>query len=141
MNWTASHWLDILRLGGTALHGKPRSASHRLRMRVLITVPCLTATDFNGHSVDDALQVWPVMTALVLCDAFSIARLVGICPTRRVAVLEDSPTDQYLRHMLRVHGADIAMFNPSSACQSGTDGALLLPSEQGFPGRPHSPGM
>jgi hypothetical protein len=68
-------------------------------------------TGFNA-----ALEIWPMVAmniALTLINLWHIRKLVG---TRHddttYEVLEVGPDDEYLRHMLRVHAADILKFQP-----------------------------
>jgi hypothetical protein len=52
-------------------------------------------------------------TVLVLINAWFIAQLLREQHDQSVfEVLEVAPTDEYLRHTLRVHGEDILRFNP-----------------------------
>jgi hypothetical protein len=82
-----------------------------LRLRILNAVACAILIFFNA-----ALSVWPMVgmnTVLVAINAFFIIKL--LCERHDESafeVLEVGPSDEYLRHTLRVHGADILKFNP-----------------------------
>ena len=111
MNWLADHWLDILGWGGSALLVYSLLQANVLRLRVLNAIACVILIVFNA-----ALAVWPMVgmnTVLVAINAFFIVRLLRDRHDETAyAVLGVSPTDEYLRHVLRVHGADILKFNP-----------------------------
>lgn len=111
MTWLADHWLDILGWGGSALLVYSLLQSRVLRFRVLNLVACVVLVVFNA-----LVEVWPMVGMnLVLCaiNLWFIARLLR--DRHREAafeVLEVRPDDEYLRHVLRVHGADILEYQP-----------------------------
>lgn len=111
MNWLLDHWLDVLGWGGSALLVYSLLQSSLLRLRVLNLVACMLLIVFNG-----VLGVWPMVgmnTVLVAINAWFIAKMLREQHDETVyEVLEVSPTDEYLRHVLRVHAADILRFNP-----------------------------
>ena len=111
MNWLADHWLDVLGWGGSALLVYSLLQASVLRLRVLNAIACVILIVFNA-----ALAVWPMVgmnTVLVAINAWFI---VGLLRDRHdeaaFEVLEVAPDDAYLRHVLTVHGSDIARFNP-----------------------------
>ena len=111
MTWLADHWLDILGWGGSALLVYSLLQSRVLRFRVLNLVACVVLVVFNG-----LVEVWPMVGMnLVLCaiNLWFIGRLLR--DRHREAafeVLEVRPDDEFLRHVLRVHGADILEYQP-----------------------------
>jgi hypothetical protein len=111
VNWLADHWLDILGWGGSALLVYSLLQVSVLRLRVLNAIACVILIVFNAM-----LSVWPMVgmnTVLVAINAWFIVELLRDRHDESVfEVLEVGPTDQYLRHTLRVHGADILRFNP-----------------------------
>ncbi len=111
MTWLADHWLDILGWGGSALLVYSLLQASVLRLRVLNAIACVILIVFNA-----ALEVWPMVgmnTVLVAINAYFIVQLLRDRHDETAyEVLEVSPTDEYLRHVLRVHGADILRFNP-----------------------------
>lgn len=126
MTWLADNWLDILGWGGSALLVYSLLQASVLRLRVLNAIACLLLIVFNW-----ALSVWPMVgmnTVLVLINAFFIVKMLRERHDESAfEVLEVAPGDEYLRHVLRVHAADIMKFNPSFAPDpSGTDGAFLV---------------
>lgn len=120
MNWLADHWLDLLGWGGSALLVYSLLQTSVLRLRVLNLVACVVLVVFNW-----LLDVWPMVgmnIVLVGINAWFIARMIGERHDESVFdVLEVSPADEYLRHVLRVHGSDILRFNPGFVHDSGDE--------------------
>ena len=112
MTWLADHWLDVLGWGGSALLVYSLLQASVLRLRVLNAIACVILIVFNA-----ALEVWPMVgmnTVLVAINAWFIVRLLRDRHDETAfEVLEVGPADEYLRHTLRVHGADILKFNPT----------------------------
>ena len=66
-------------------------------------------------------------TVLVAINAWFIVRLLRDRHDETAfEVLEVGPADEYLRHMLRVHGADILKFNPTSSTTPSDDQDAFL---------------
>lgn len=111
MTWLADHWLDFLGWGGSALLVYSLLQASVLRLRILNAVACILLIVFNT-----ALSVWPMVgmnAVLVAINAWFIVKLVRDRHDENTfEVLEVTPTDEYLRHILRVHGLDILRFNP-----------------------------
>jgi hypothetical protein len=105
VTWLAVHWLDILGWGGSALLVYSLLQSRVLRFRVLNLAACVILVIFNG-----LLGIWPMVAMnLVLCtiNVWFIVRLTRDRHSEAAfEVLEVRPDDEYLRHVLRVHGAD-----------------------------------
>ena len=126
MTWLADHWLDFLGWGGSALLVYSLLQASVLRLRLLNAIACVILIVFNW-----ALSVWPMVgmnTVLVIINAFFIVKMLHERHDESAfEVLEVSPTDEYLRHMLRVHSADISKFNPSFVHDpAGTHDAFLV---------------
>ena len=111
MTWLADHWLDVLGWGGSALLVYSLLQASVLRLRALNAIACVLLIVFNAM-----LEVWPMVgmnTVLVAINAWFIVKMLRERHDEQAfEVLEVSPTDEYLRHTLRVHGADILRFNP-----------------------------
>ena len=111
MTWLADHWLDVLGWGGSALLVYSLLQASVLRLRVLNAIACVILIVFNAM-----LDVWPMVgmnTVLVAINAWFIVKMLRERHDETAyQVLEVSPTDEYLRHVLRVHGPDILKFNP-----------------------------
>ena len=103
--------LDILGWAGSALLVFSVMQARVLRFRALNLVACLVLTLFNG-----LLGIWPMVAMNVALSGINIYFLVRLLGERHddkaFEVLEVSPTDDYLRHVLRVHGGDILRFQP-----------------------------
>ncbi|MDO7869276.1 hypothetical protein [Nocardioides jiangxiensis] len=85
---------------------------HRvLRFRVLNLVACAVLVAFNT-----ALQVWPMAALnllLVVVNTWFVARLVReMSDSAAFEVFPVQHDDSYLAHVLEVHAADIARFQP-----------------------------
>ena len=126
MNWLADHWLDVLGWGGSALLVYSLLQASVLRLRVLNAIACVLLIVFNAM-----LEVWPMVgmnTVLVAINAWFIVRMIRERHDESAfEVLEVGPADEYLRHTLRVHGADILRFNPDFVHDpSSTHDAFLV---------------
>lgn len=104
-------WLDVIGWLGSALLIYSVMQARVLRFRVLNLAACVVLTGFNA-----ALEIWPMVAmnvALILINAWHIRALVATRhDTGSYAVLEVGGQDEYLRHVLRVHEADILRFQP-----------------------------
>lgn len=111
MTWLADNWLDILGWGGSALLIYSLLQTSILRLRVLNLVSCVILLAFNW-----LVGVWPMVgmnAVLVAINAWFIAQMWRQRGDAAVfEVLEVATDDEYLRHVLRVHEADILKFNP-----------------------------
>ena len=111
MNWLADHWVDILGWGGSALLVYSLLQSRVLRLRILNAAACVILIVFNA-----LIGVWPMVAmnvVLTLINAWFIAQYLRQRHDEEAfEVLEVGNSDEYLRHVLRVHGADILRFNP-----------------------------
>lgn len=111
MTWLADYWLDVLGWGGSALLVYSLLQASVLRLRVLNAIACVILIVFNAM-----LAVWPMVgmnAVLVAINGWFIVRMLRERHDESAfEVLEVAPTDEYLRHVLRVHGADILKFNP-----------------------------
>ncbi|GAA1152666.1 hypothetical protein [Nocardioides aquiterrae] len=104
-------WLDIVGWAGSALLVFSLLQARVLRFRVLNTVACLVLVFFNAM-----IGVWPMVAMNVVLTAINLWFIVQLQRQRHdeaaFDVLEVEPTDEYLRHVLRVHGEDILRFQP-----------------------------
>jgi len=111
VTWFGDHWLDILGWGGSALLVFSLLQARVLRFRTLNLVACLILIVFNA-----LIGVWPMVGMNAVLSAINIwfiVRLVGQRHDEAVfEVVEVGTGDEYLRHVLRVHGADILRFQP-----------------------------
>jgi hypothetical protein len=111
MTWLAAHGLDILGWGGSALLVFSLLQSRVLRFRVLNLVACVVLVVFNA-----LVEVWPMVGMNVVLCAINLWFIVRLLRERHddaaFTVLAVRPDDTYLRHVLAVHGADIARHQP-----------------------------
>lgn len=102
-----------------------------LRLRVLNTVAAVALVLFNA-----LIEVWPMVAmnaAIIAINAVQIVRLRTAAHAEGYTLLEVDPRDEYLRHVLRVHEADIRRYYPEfvfdPAAQGGT-AVLILRSDE-----------
>ncbi|WP_372729023.1 hypothetical protein [Nocardioides sp.] len=111
MSWLEAHWLDILGWGGSALLVFSLLQARVLRFRVLNLIACLILLVFNA-----LLLIWPMVGMNLVLALINIWFIVKLTSQRHdeaaFEVIEVGPADEYLRHLLRVHGADILRFQP-----------------------------
>lgn len=104
-------WLDVVGWAGSALLIFSLLQARVLRFRVLNTVASAVLVFFNAM-----IGVWPMVAmnaVLAAINLWFIARLVRERHDHAVfEVLEVGVHDEYLRHVLRVHGGDILRFQP-----------------------------
>jgi hypothetical protein len=104
-------WLDVLGWVGSALLIFSLMQARVLRFRILNLVACVVLVIFNG-----LLAIWPMVAmnvALAGINLWFIRRLVSQRHSDAAfEVLEVGPLDEYLRHTLQVHAADIERFQP-----------------------------
>ena len=111
MNWLGDHWLDILGWGGSALLVFSLLQASVLRLRTLNLVACVILLVFNAM-----IGVWPMVGMNAVLAVINVWFIVKLLRERHddaaFTVVEVGPADEYLRHVLRVHGADILRFQP-----------------------------
>ncbi len=122
MTWIADHWLDLLGWGGSALLVFSLLQTRVLRFRVLNLLACLVLVVFNG-----LVSVWPMVGMNVVLSAINLWFIARLLRDRHdeaaFEVLQVSPTEDYLAHVLGIHGADIRrhqpglVFDPTAAGQ------------------------
>jgi hypothetical protein len=104
-------WLDALGWVGSALLVFSLAQARVLRFRVLNLVACLILVVFNG-----LLAVWPMAAVNLVLAGINVWFIRSLLADRHDAdvfeVLEVGPNDEYLRHVLRVHGEDILEHQP-----------------------------
>ncbi len=120
MEWLQEHWLDILGWGGSALLIYSLMQSRVLRFRILNLIGCLILLTFNA-----LIEVWPMVgmnLVLAAINVYFIAKLLAERHDEAVfEVIEVGPGDEYLRHVLRVHGSDILHWQPDFVWDPGRD--------------------
>ena len=104
-------WLQLVGWAGSALLVFSLLQTRVLRFRVLNLVACVVLAFFNAM-----IGVWPMAAQNVVLAAINVYFLVVLLRERHdeavFDVLEVGPSDDYLRHVLRVHGEDILRHQP-----------------------------
>jgi hypothetical protein len=105
------NWLDILGWGGSVLLVVSLMQARVLRFRVLNLLACVILTTFNF-----ALGIWPMVAMNLVLSAINIWFIVKLVGDRHdeaaFDVLRVRGDDAYLAHVIRIHGDDIARFQP-----------------------------
>ncbi len=114
MNWLGDHVLDVLGWGGSALLIYSLLQSRVLRFRSLNLVASLTLLLFNA-----LIGVWPMVGMNAVLVGINVWFIIRLLRDRHDAtafdVIEVACDDTYLRHLLDVHGTDIARYQPDHA--------------------------
>ena len=114
-------WLDALGWVGSALLVFSLAQARVLRFRVLNLAACLILIVFNW-----LLGIWPMVAMNVVLSAINIWFIRKLVATRHdektYEVLEVGPNDEYLRHVLRVHGQDILRHQPDLVWDGAEEG-------------------
>jgi hypothetical protein len=103
-------WVEVIGWTGSVLLVVSLLQTRVLRLRVLNTVAAAVLVVFNW-----LIEVWPMTAmnaAIVVINLVQIARLRTATHAEGYDLLEIDPQDEYLRHLMRVHEADIRRFNP-----------------------------
>jgi len=118
-------WLDIVGWLGSALLIYSVMQARVLRFRVLNLAACVVLTGFNA-----ALEIWPMVAMNVALMAINVWHIRALVTTRHdtasYAVLEVGGQDEYLRHVLRVHEADILRFQPDLVWDGSIEGNVAF---------------
>lgn len=130
MHWFADHWLDLVGWGGSALLVFSLLQTRVLRFRVLNLVACLILVMFNA-----LVAVWPMVGMNVVLSAINLWFILRLTSQRHDAhvfeVLELGPSEEYLRHVLRVHSGDILKFQPDFVWDPGAPGQHAFVVQRG----------
>jgi len=123
-------WLDLVGWCGSALLVVSLMQARVLRFRILNLVACVVLTGFNA-----ALEIWPMVAmnvVLTLINLWHIRKLVATRHDEAVfEVLEVAPGDEYLRHVLRIHEADILKYQPDLVWDGAAPGRLAFLVQRG----------
>ncbi len=119
------NWLDAMGWGGSALLVISLLQTRVLRFRVLNLVACGILLCFNA-----ILGIWPMVAMNAVLSAINlwfITRLLRESHDEAAFdVLRVRSADTYLAHVLRVHGTDIATFQPDFAGTTPSSIAFLV---------------
>jgi hypothetical protein len=104
-------WIDVIGWGGSALLIFSLLQARVFRFRVLNLMASLVLTVFNV-----ALEIWPLVAMNITLSTINVWFIVRLLRDRHneaaFDVLRVRSDDTYLAHVLRVHGEDIAKFQP-----------------------------
>ncbi len=104
-------WLDLVGWAGSALLVFSLLQARVLRFRTLNTVACVVLVFFNAM-----IGVWPMVAMNVVLAAINLWFIARLLRDRHdeaaFGVLEVGTDDDYLRHVLDTHAADIARTQP-----------------------------
>jgi hypothetical protein len=117
-------WVQVLGWAGSALLIVSLLQTRVLRLRVLNTIAAAVLVVFNA-----VIEVWPmaVMNAVIIViNLGQIARLRSAAHAEGYTLLEVDPTDEYLRHVLRVHESEIREFYPDFVFDPASQGTAFL---------------
>jgi hypothetical protein len=105
-------WWDAIGWAGSALLVWSLLQARILRLRAINLAGCAVLITYNS-----ALRVWPMVglnAALAVINVYYLRKLLATRHDERVyEVVEVGIDDDFLAHVLRVHAADIARFNPA----------------------------
>ena len=123
-------WLQITGWIGSVLLIYSVMQARVLRFRVLNLAASAILAGFNA-----ALEIWPMVAMNVALCAINLWHIRTLVTTRHDAatyeVLEVGPQDEYLRHVLRVHEADILRFQPDFTWDGASEGAVAFLVQRG----------
>lgn len=118
-------WLDVVGWAGSVLLVWSLSQARLLRLRVLNLIGSVVLVGYNA-----ALSVWPMVGLNVAMTGVNAWHLYRILTTRHdeatYTVVQVGTDDTFLAHVLRVHWADLAKFNPSFRFDDAPDRAAFL---------------
>ena len=107
MSWL----LEVVGWAGSAVLVWSLLQTQIVRLRALNLAGCLVLIGYNS-----ALRVWPMVGLNVVLAVINVVHLYRLLSTRHdvraYEVVRVRTDDEFLAHTLRVHGADIARFNP-----------------------------
>jgi hypothetical protein len=123
-------WLDLIGWCGSALLVVSLMQARVLRFRVLNLVACIVLTGFNA-----ALEIWPMVAMNIVLSVINLWHIRKLVATRHddavYDVLEVGPDDEYLRHVLRIHEADILEYQPDLVWDGAAPGRLAFLVQRG----------
>jgi hypothetical protein len=122
--------LDLIGWCGSALLIVSLLQTRVLRFRVLNLLASVVLTGFNT-----ALAIWPLVAMNVTVSLINLWHIRKLVSARHdeasFDVLEVGADDAYLRHVMRVHGADIMKFQPNLVWDGAAPGRLAFLVERG----------
>ena len=124
VDWLSGHWIDALGWGGSTLLVYSLLQQRVLRFRTLNLVAGGVLIAFNA-----IIGVWPMVALNTVTSAINLWFIAQLRRQRHDAesfeVIEVGLDDQYLRHVLDTHAADIKVHQPTFAGRA-------LPGQEAF---------
>jgi hypothetical protein len=123
--------LEVVGWAGSAILVVSLLQTNLHRLRWINLVGCLVLIGYNA-----ALGIWPMVGLNVVLSAVNIWHLVRAARDRHdgraYEILQVDGADSYLRHVLRVHEADIQRFTPGFVHDpfAGDDAYLVLTGDE-----------
>jgi hypothetical protein len=125
-------WLDALGWFGSALLVYSLLQARVLRFRVINLCATVVLTTFNA-----LLEIWPMVAMNVVLACINLFFLTKLLSERHdekaFQVVEVGGDDAYLRHVLGVHGPDIAKYQPNfvwDGAATGHNSYLVLHGDE-----------
>ncbi|MET7420237.1 YgjV family protein [Dactylosporangium sp. NPDC005555] len=119
------NWLDVIGWVGSAVLVWSLSQARLLRLRVLNLIGSVVLVVYNA-----ALSVWPMVGLNAAMTGINAFHLYRMHRTRHddatYTVVPVGTDDTFLAHVLRVHWADLAKFNPSFGFDDAPGRAAFL---------------
>ncbi|QFG69642.1 YgjV family protein [Ornithinimicrobium pratense] len=105
------NWIEVVGWTGSTILVISLLQARVLRLRLINLIGSLVLLTYNA-----IIEVWPMVGLNAVLSLINIVYLWRMLRARHDAaaytVLEVKPDDRYLQHVLRVHGQDIARYNP-----------------------------
>ncbi|MGY2704095.1 hypothetical protein [Nocardioides sp. HB32] len=118
-------WLDIVGWAGSALLVFSLLQARVLRFRVLNTIACCVLVFFNA-----LIGVWPMVAMNIVLAAINLWFIAQLQRQRHdeaaFDVLRVGTGDDYLRHVLTMHGDDIRQHQPDFTAPQPDEGAFIV---------------
>jgi hypothetical protein len=112
------NWLEVIGWLGAALLVWSLLQTRILRLRVFNLLGCLVVTGYNA-----AIGVWPMVGlngTLAIINLYYLRKLLATRHDEAAyEVVEVGTGDEFLSYLLKVHGNDIARFNPHFTWDGG----------------------
>lgn len=105
------NWVEVLGWTGSTILVVSLLQARVLRLRLINLIGSAVLLSYNA-----IIEVWPMVGLNAVLCLINLVYLWKMLRARHDAaaytVLEVEPDDRYLQHVLRVHGQDIARYNP-----------------------------
>lgn len=118
------NWVEVIGWTGSTILVVSLLQARVLRLRLINLIGSAVLLAYNA-----IIEVWPMVGLNAVLCLINVVYLAKMLRARHDAaaytVLEVEPDDRYLEHVLRVHGPDIARYNPGF-------GGSAMPEEDAY---------